>query len=97
MHEVITLRNWLLIGSAVFLSVLIFICLMRSALGPRYTDRIIAVGVIGTKVTVLMAVLAVFAGESYLADICLICSSVSFMALTLLCRSVLENKEAHEE
>ena len=97
MPDAITLKNAVLMGSAVFLSVMIFVCLMRSALGPRYTDRIIAAGVIGTRFTLLMAVLAVMIGESYLVDICLICSAVSFLAFAVLGRSVLEYKEDTEE
>ena len=97
MPDVMTLRNALLIGSAVFLSVSIFICLMRSALGPRYTDRIIAANIIGTKVIVLIAVLAVIVGEDYLADICLIYAIVSFLSVVVLGRSVIENKEENGE
>ena len=97
MPDAITLKNAVLMGSAVFLSVMIFVCLMRSALGPRYTDRIIAAGVIGTRFTLLMAVLAVMIGESYLVYICLICSAVSFLAFAVLGRSVLEYKEDTEE
>ena len=96
MPDVMTLRNALLIGSGVFLSVSIFICLMRSALGPRYTDRIIAASIIWTKVIVLIAVLAVIMGQDYLADICLICAVISFLSVVVLGRSVLENKEDGE-
>ncbi len=97
MPDAMTLKNALLIGSAVFLSVSIFICLMRAALGPRYTDRIIAASIIGTKVIVLIAVLAVIVGQDYLADICLIYAIISFLAVVVLGRSVLERKEGGEE
>ena len=97
MPDVMTLRNGLLIVCAVFLSVSIFFCLMRSALGPRYTDRITAASIIGTKVIVLIAVLALVVGEDYLADICLIYAIISFLSVVVLGRSVLENKEDSEE
>ena len=42
MPDVNTVRNFLLMGSAIFLSMTIFLCLMRAALGPRFSDRIIA-------------------------------------------------------
>lgn len=92
-----TLRSSLLIASAVFLSVSIFICLMRAALGPRYTDRIIVASIIGTKVIVLIAVLAVIIGEDYLADICLVYAIISFLSVVVLARSVLENKKDGED
>ena len=92
-----SLRDCLLIGSAVFLSATIFLCLMRAALGPRYTDRIISASMVGTQVIVLIAVLAVIVGQDYLADICLIYAIISFLAVVVLGRSVLERKEDTQE
>ena len=92
-----TLRNALLIGSAVFLSATIFLCLMRAALGPRFSDRIIAANIIGTKIILLIAVLSLIVGESYLADICLIYAAISFLSVVVLARSVIEKKEGEEE
>ena len=97
MPDAMTLRNGLLVVSAVFLSVSIFLCLMRSALGPRYTDRIISASMVGTQVIVLIAVLAFVVGQDYLADICLIYAIISFLAVVVLGRSVLENKEDSEK
>ena len=92
-----TLRNILLIGSAVFLSATIFLCLMRAALGPRFSDRIIAANIIGTKIILLIAVLSLIIGEGYLADICLIYAVISFLSVVVLARSVIEKKEGEEE
>ena len=97
MLDAMTLQNALLIGSAVFLSVSIFVCLMRATLGPRYTDRIIVASMVGTQVIVLIAVLAVIVGEDYLADVCLIYAIISFLSVVVLGRSVLERKEEDEE
>ena len=91
------LREVLLIGSAVFLSATIFLCLMRAALGPRFSDRIIAANIIGTKIILLIAVLSMMIGESYLADICLIYAVISFLSVVVLARSVIEKKEGDEE
>ncbi len=92
-----TLRNILLIGSAVFLSATIFLCLMRAALGPRFSDRIIAANIIGTKIILLIAVMSLLIGEGYLADICLIYAVISFLSVVVLARSVIEKKEGEEE
>ena len=97
MHSAETLRNVLLIGSAVFLSATIFLCLMRAALGPRFSDRIIAANIIGTKIILLIAVLSLVIGEGYLADICLIYAVISFLSVVVLARSVIEKKEGKEE
>lgn len=92
MPDINMVKTFLLTGSAIFLSVTIFFCLMRSALGPRFTDRITAANIIGTKVIVLIAVLSMIIGESYLADICLIYALISFLSIVVLARSVLEAK-----
>ena len=92
-----TLRSFLLTGSVVFLSATIFFCLMRAALGPRYSDRIIAANIIGTKIILLIAVLSLIIGEGYLADICLIYAVISFLSVVVLARSVIERKEGTEE
>ena len=97
MPDAVTLRYWLLSGSAIFLSAAIFLCFIRLALGPRYTDRILAANMIVTKIIILLAVLSVIIGQDYLADICLVCSTVGFLSVIVLSRSVLENKEGREE
>ncbi|MBQ9903294.1 MAG: sodium:proton antiporter [Synergistaceae bacterium] len=92
-----TIRDAVLIGSVVFLSVTIFFCLMRAALGPRYSDRIIAASIISTKIILLIAVLSMIIGESYLADICLIYAVISFLSVVVLARSVIERREGEIE
>ena len=52
-------RNGLLVASALVLAVLILAVLVRAILGPRFTDRIIAVNVINTLVVALLVVLSV--------------------------------------
>ena len=96
MPDVLTVKNAILVVSAVFLSVSVFICLFRASLGPRYTDRIIASSVIGTKVILLIAVLSVVVGNDYLVDICLIYAIINFLSVVVLARSVLEKKEEEE-
>ena len=91
------LRNFLLIGSVIFLSVTIFICLLRAALGPRFSDRIIAANIIGTKVILLIAVLALIIGENYLVDVCLNYAIINFLSVVVLARSVIEKKEDEKE
>ena len=93
MFDAVTLKTYLLTGSAIFLSATIFLCLMRSTLGPRFSDRIIAANIIGTKIIVLIAIVAMIIGENYLVDICLIYAVISFLSVVVLARSVLENKE----
>ena len=46
-------------GAAVLLALLILAALVRAVRGPRFTDRIIAVNVVGTLVVAELAILAV--------------------------------------
>lgn len=89
MPDIAVLRGLLLFGGAAFLSVTIFFCLLRAALGPRFTDRIIAVNIIGTKVIVLIAMLSLHIGEPYLVDICLVYAIISFLSVVVLTRAFL--------
>ena len=97
MPDVATMRNLLLIGGAIFLSVAIFFCLLRAALGPRFTDRVIAINIIGTKVIVLIAMLSLYIGEPYLVDICLVYAIISFLSVVVLARAVLGRQDQTEK
>ena len=66
------------------IALLIVACLIRSALGPRMTDRIVAVNSIGTMTIVIIAILSVLMDEAYLLDVCLIYAMISFVAVIVL-------------
>lgn len=66
------------------MAVLIVACLIRSVLGPRVTDRIVAVNSIGTMTIVIIAILSVLLDEAYLLDVCLIYAMISFVAVIVL-------------
>ncbi len=54
------------------LSLTIFFCLYRAVLGPTIPDRIIGINVIGTKVVVMFALVAVIFKEAFFFDLALI-------------------------
>ncbi len=66
------------------LGVLLFLCLIRSILGPRIADRIVAVNMVGTITIIIIAVLALRMNEGYLVDVSLIYSMLSFLAVVVL-------------
>lgn len=74
----------LFLGAAIFLALTIMLCLIRAILGPRLTDRLVAVNMISCKVVILFAVLAVEMDEHYLLDICLTYALISFLAIVVL-------------
>ena len=78
--------QWLLLGAALVLAVLIIFSMLRSVRGPGIADRIIAVNMIGTMIIMIIAVLSVYLGENYLTDICLIYALISFLGVVVLCK-----------
>lgn len=71
-------------GCCILLGILILIVMIRTILGPKVTDRIMAINMIGTLVMTLIAVIAFLIDESYLLDICLIYAAISFIAVIIL-------------
>ncbi len=44
----------------VFLGLMVILCLYRAVFGPTVMDRIVAVGVIGTKTTIILVLLGIY-------------------------------------
>ena len=75
---------WIFISIFIFLAILLLFCLIRAIKGPTIADRVVAVNMMGTIVMVVIAMLAVYMGEGYLLDICLIYAMVSFLAVIVI-------------
>lgn len=73
-----------LLAGMVVISILIIAAIIRSAIGPSMTDRVIAVNMIGTMTIALIAMLTIYMAEDYLADVCLIYAMISFLAVVIL-------------
>jgi len=82
-----TAVNGLMFVAMLGLAVAIFFCLFRAILGPRFTDRLIAVNLIGTKTIMLICVVAIFIQEQYVVDIALIYALIGFLAVVVLANS----------
>ncbi|MDD2956773.1 MAG: monovalent cation/H+ antiporter complex subunit F [Oscillospiraceae bacterium] len=90
-------KDLLLTASALILAVLILATLVRAVLGPRFTDRIIAVNVINTMVVAEMAVLSVGMGEDFLVDVALVYALLSFLTVVVISRLVVTRRLRHAE
>ena len=84
MMEISAVIRYFLLFSMIFLGITMSFCLLRGILGPRFTDRVVAVNVIGTKAILLIATLSLLLNEPYLLDVCLIYSLISFLAVVVL-------------
>ena len=76
----------LYIVSLIVLGILILICVLRAVLGPRTGDRLMAVNMVTTLVTVCVCILALLLEEGYLADVALLFSLTGFLAVVVLSR-----------
>ena len=83
------------------LIIMIFVSFIRTLKGPRVTDRIISVNMIGSITIMVIAILAIVLNQSYLVDICLIYAMISFLAVVVLCKIYMgvyaEKKKKEEE
>lgn len=68
----------------VIISILFMFALLRAVKGPRVTDRLVAVNMIGTMTIAIIAILSEVLGEGSLLDICLIYALTSFLAIVVL-------------
>ena len=82
--ELIHRFEWIFYILLILLALMMILCLIRAVLGPRLTDRLISVNMIGTMVTTMIAILAVIKNEGYLVDVCLIYAMISFLAVVVL-------------
>ena len=74
------------------LSVTIFACLFRAILGPRFTDGIVSVNLVGTKAVTMIAILTFLLDEEFLADIAVVYAMISFLAVVVLSKCYLHRK-----
>lgn len=63
--------------------------LARAIKGPRYTDRLVAVNMIGTMVIAMMCILSVYLGQSFLVDVAIVYALLSALAVIVLSRLVM--------
>ena len=73
--------------------------LVRCILGPRVSDRVLAVNMMGTLTIAMVAVLTVLLGEGYLADVALVYAMISFLSVIVLCKvyTGIYRERRHEE
>ena len=76
----------LCIASMTVLVALALVCLVRCIMGPRISDRVMAVNMIGTLTIIMVVVFTVYLKEAYLADIALIYAMISFLSVVVLCK-----------
>lgn len=92
-----SVRHVVLVGSAILFTVLMLATLIRAILGPRFTDRVMAVNMINTMVVAVIVLLALALGEDFLVDIALVYALLSFLAVVVLSKLVISRRNRQLE
>ena len=92
-----TYESGLLIFAMLFLSVTIFFCLLRAVLGPRTTDRLVAVNIISIKGVILILLVGQYLHDNQFMDISLVYVLLSFLAVVALAKNMLSRSASKRE
>ncbi len=90
-------KNTVLPAGAILLALLILAALVRAILGPRFTDRVIAVNMINTMVVAIICILSVWLQEDFLVDVALVYALLSFLTVVVLTRMVLVRQRRRQQ
>lgn len=80
-----------LVFAMLFLSITIFFCLLSAVLGPRMTDRLVAVNIISIKGVILILLLGQYLHDNMFMDISLVYVLLSFLAVVALGKNLLSH------
>ena len=92
--------NVLFIVSLILIAICMLFVIIKSIKGPRITDRVVCVNMIGTLVIISICILSYILNESFLLDVAFIYVLISFLAVVVLSsvyiNSYLEKKKKEE-
>jgi len=71
-------------GGIIFSSLLLCGFLVRAIIGPRFTDRLVAINIMCAKAIIIIVFLSYLFSDSNLLDIAFLYSMISFVAIVVL-------------
>ena len=81
------LTHGFLLVCVIALGVMEIFCLIRAILGPRISDRIVGINMIGTQIIISAALVALLLGEADIAaDIVLVFAFLNFLSVVIITR-----------
>ena len=91
------LHNFLIFALCLMM-VIVFVCLVRAIKGPRVTDRVIALNMIGTLVVMMICILAYLLEEAFLIDVAILYALLNMLVVVVLTRvATTRHYEIHPE
>ena len=85
------LYNGLFVFAMCFMAVIAFAYLFRAILGPKFSDRILAINSIQTIIILIICIIAAIQGESYIVDVALIYAMLGFVTVVIVCKAYLRS------
>lgn len=82
----------ILIGLVVLIVMLIFVSLYRVVSGPTIADRVVALNVIATKITISIVVVSILTNQQSYIDVALVYALIGFIASIAIVRYLEKGK-----
>lgn len=79
------------------LGIIVFLCLIRAILGPKFSDRIVAGNMIATKTVAFVFILAIVLQKDFYLDIALIYAMLGFVAVVVLSKIITFREKLSEK
>lgn len=91
------LRSFLILALCLMMAVC-FVCLTRAIKGPRVTDRVVAMNMIGTLVVMMICILSYLLEEAFLIDVAILYALLNMLVVVVLTRvATTRHYEMHPE
>jgi multicomponent Na+:H+ antiporter subunit F len=84
--------NNFLIGLTTFIILLIFVSMYRVLKGPTIADRVVAINVIATKITIAIVVISILTNQQSYIDVALVYALIGFIASIAIVRYLEKGK-----
>lgn len=97
MIELTPFLRGLLLCALCVLAAVIFFCLIRALLGPRISDRVVAMNMAGTVVVLIICLLSYLLGEAFLIDVAILYAMLNLLIVVVLCRVATARHEELKE
>jgi len=87
-----------LIAALCIMMCVVFVCLVRALKGPRITDRVVALNMIGTLVVMMICILSYLLDEAFLIDVAILYALLNMLVVVVLTRAATHRHyEMHPE
>lgn len=84
--------EYVIMGCSIFLVLLSFVGLYRAYKGPTAADRIVAINVISTKVTVVIVLIALWIKQGSYVNVALIYAMIGFITTIGVAKYLLKGR-----